>query len=388
MSTQLLPTQVKPTSPLAVAETPLVRVPARSAALRLGLIGCGAIAAGSHLPAIAATPSLALAAVLDPDPEPPALARHGRSLPGGVLRRDPERFYAAGLDAVVVTSPAPTHREIVLEAVSRGLPVLCEKPLAGDPAEAPEMVDAAIRRGVPLHVGYCYRFSPVAATIRRLVRDGAVGEPRTLRLIYNWACHGAAIEPESVNPPRFHSHVRRDGRMREGGPMVDCGTHQIDLARWWLGQEVRRVTGHGSWADDTADYEAPDHVWAHLDHAGGTHTAVEMSFSYGHKARNLPKEFVYEVIGTEGVIRYDRMRRRFDLIDGRGNTPLEFGREKGFGEMYHAWAEMLRGGVADDRLCTGSDAARVSELAWEATRQAIASRHGPPVGHAEGRRDA
>ncbi|MEM6458551.1 MAG: Gfo/Idh/MocA family oxidoreductase [Planctomycetota bacterium] len=374
---QALPTKLEPKTSGPFSETARVRAPTHPAALRLGLIGCGAIAAGSHLPAIAETPGLHLAAVLDPDPDPPALRRNGLTLSPGVLRRDPERFYAAGLDAVVVTSPAPAHRQNVLDAVARGLPVLCEKPLAGDPADGPAMVAAAEAAGVPLHVGFCYRFSPVAATIRDLVRGGVVGEPRALRLIYNWACHGARIDPEADNPWRFRNHDRRAGRMREGGPMVDCGTHQIDLARWWLGQEVTRVTGHGAWADRTDAYEAPDHVWAHLDHVGGAHTAVEMSFSYGHQARDLPKEFVYELIGPDGVIRYDRIRRSFELRDRRGTRALPFGGEKGFVEMYAAWVEFLRGGVEDDRLCPAADAQRVTELAWEATRQAIAGR----VGH-------
>ncbi|MEM6392149.1 MAG: Gfo/Idh/MocA family oxidoreductase [Planctomycetota bacterium] len=344
--------------------------------LRLGLIGCGAIARGSHLQAIAETPGLDLVAILDPFADQaldlfqdPSYAR--------LLHRDEQAFYDAGLDAVTITSPAPAHFDNVMRALKHGLPILCEKPLSAEPEDGAEMVAAAEAAGVPLHVGFCYRFSPVAMTIRDLVAKGAVGEPRTLRLIYNWACHGAAIDPEADNPTRFHNHARRHGRMLEGGPMVDCGTHQIDLARWWLDSGVQHVTGHGSWADQTADYDAPDHVWAHLNHDNGAHTAVEMSFSYGHTARDLPKEFVYEIIGTEGVIRYDRMRREFELRTGHSTRPLPFGQEKGFAEMYRAWTGLLRDGTPDDRLCPGRDAVRVTELAWSATHQAMASRQGP-----------
>ncbi|MEM6553537.1 MAG: Gfo/Idh/MocA family oxidoreductase [Planctomycetota bacterium] len=350
--------------------------PSPPSAIRLGLIGCGAIARNSHIPAISKTPGLDLVAILDPYADLDTTSQPG--LPEAARPcRQQDAFYDTGLDAVAVTSPAPAHFENVMEAVQHGLPVLCEKPLAADPEEGVEMADAADAAGVSLHVGFCYRFSPVANTIHRLIRRGDVGEPRTLRLIYNWACHGAAIDPEAENPRRFRNHARRHGRMLEGGPMVDCGTHQIDLARWWLGSDVQTVTGHGSWADQTADYDAPDHVWAHLNHDNGAHTAVEMSFSYGHTARDLPKEFVYEVIGTDGVIRYDRIRQVFERRDRNGTRPLAFGPEKGFAEMYGAWVRLIRDGTPDDRLCPGRDAARVTELAWAATHQAMASRRSP-----------
>lgn len=339
--------------------------------VRVGLIGFGSIAVGSHLPAIAGIEALELAAILDPDPAPPAITRAGLSLPESLLHQSADRFYASGLDAVVVTSPAPAHLENVLEAVDHGLPVLCEKPLAMTAEDGQTMVDAADSAGVPLHVGFCYRFSPVAAVIRDELIAGTIGQPRTLRLIYNWACHGAAIDTETENPVRWHSDTRRRGRMLEGGPMVDCGTHQIDLARWWLGSEVMGVCGQGSWADD---YEAPDHVWAHLNHVNGAHTAVEMSFSYGHRCRDLPKEFVYEIIGSEGVIRYDRIRRTFERRDRQGTAPLKFGPEKGFESMYEAWARMLIDGTPDERLCDGQDAIRVTEIARDATEQAITGR--------------
>jgi len=45
-------------------------------------------------------------------------------------------------------------------------------------------------------------------------------------------------------------NLRRDRFMREGGPMIDCGVHQIDLARWWTGSEVTRFSGHGTCIDD------------------------------------------------------------------------------------------------------------------------------------------
>ena len=62
---------------------------------------------------------------------------------------------------------------------------------------------------------------------------------------------------------------------------------------------VTRFSGHGAWVDE---YQAPDHMWLHMDHANGAHTMVEMSYSYHHTSKKALSEFVYELIGTEGVI--------------------------------------------------------------------------------------
>src|SRR5690606_29064819 len=125
-----------------------------------------------------------------------------------------------------------------------------------------------------------------------------IGELRSLRLIYIWHCHGKyQIQADGSRVIQ----ARREGRMLEGGPMVDCGVHQIDLARWWTQRPVTRWTAAGAWVDT---YEAPDHVYLHLDHEGGIHTLVEISYSYGHTCAEPISQFTYELIGTGGLIRY------------------------------------------------------------------------------------
>ena len=55
--------------------------------------------------------------------------------------------------------------------------------------------------------------------------------------------------------------------------MVDCGAHQIDLARFWTGSEVVRQAASGAWIEE---HEAPGHMWLHMDHENTCHTVVEM----------------------------------------------------------------------------------------------------------------
>lgn len=333
--------------------------------IRVGLMGCGTVADYGHIPAIQATPGLTLQALFDPCAGAADRLRAKYAVPEA--HTDLDAFFGSGLDAVSITSPAPCHKQNVLAAARHGLPAICEKPLAMDGREARAMIAAMDRAGASLYTAFCYRFSPCALRIRELVRAKAIGEVRSLRLIYNWGCHG---KYETDATGRRVIQERRAGRMREGGPMVDCGTHQIDLARFWLDSEVVAFDGHGAWVDE---YEAPDHLWLHMDHACGAHTVVEISYSYHHTAKQARSEFVYELIGTEGVIRYDRGARQFTMETGAGTQTFDFHEEKSFEGLYAAWARALETGQSD--LLTGAaEGMRVTEIARKATNAAIKSR--------------
>ena len=337
----------------------------REAPRKIGLMGCGVIAQGRHIPAIFDTPGLELHAVFEPDAGRRARAREDLGIPH--VFAEPEPFFESGIDAVSVVSPAPFHKDNVLGAARHRLPVLCEKPLAVTPEDAAAMIVAMKEAGAPLFTAFCYRFSPAALAIRDLVREGAIGACRSLRLVYIWGALG-----KYERGPGRENELRsmRDGRMREGGPLVDCGTHQVDLARFWLGSEVVRFSGHGAWVDD---YEAPDHVWLHMDHACGAHTTVEVSYSYHHTAKRMRSEFVYELIGTDGVIRYHREARSLTVESRGGTRTLPFHREKNFAGMYAELARFLHTGESS-LLPTGEEGLRATDIVLAATREAIERR--------------
>ena len=332
---------------------------------RIGVMGCGTVASYGHVPAILATPGLLLAAVFDPDESRLEAVQKLSSDVRAFASAAP--FLDAGLDAVVVTSPAPAHLENVADAAQRGLAVLCEKPLAATLDESQAIVDVMAEARLPLFTAFCYRFSPCALEIKSLVRQGAIGSVRSLRLVYDWDLHGKHAPKGSgiagENP-------RRRARMLEGGPLVDCGVHQIDLARWWLGSEVVRQSAAGAWVDE---YEAPDHAYLHLDHACGAHSLVEISVSYTHTAKDPRSHFVYELIGTGGLIRYCREERLFEIRTPRETRRLPWHEEKDFGGMYRALAHALATGDAGS-LASGDDGLIASRIATRATESLVAGR--------------
>ena len=332
---------------------------------RIGLMGCGTIAQGRHIPALFDTEGLELHAVFEPHEGRRARAREDLGIPH--VFAEPEPFFESGIEAVSVVSPAPFHKDNVLGAARHRLPALCEKPIAMSPEDGATMIAAMREAGAPLFTAFCYRFSPAALRIRDLVRERAVGDVRSLRFVYNWGALGKH-EPGPDGRPVLRA--MREGRMREGGPLFDCGTHQIDLARFWLGSEVVRYSGHGAWVDD---YEAPDHVWVHMEHASGAHSTVEVSYSYHHTSKRMRSEFVYELIGTEGVIRYDRNRRSFTMENGQGSHDLPFHGEKNFAGMYAELAQFLETGESS-LLASDEDGLRATEIALGATEEAIRRR--------------
>jgi len=332
--------------------------------IRIGIIGVGVVASYGHIPAIKDTPGLQLVSALDIDPNKLAEAREKYGIPQTFS--DLDEFFNSGIDAVVITSSAPAHLAHVMACAKYKKPALCEKPLAMNEDEAQLMIDAMRDAGVPLYVGFTYRFAPVALDIQRMIRSGDIGHLKSLRLFYVWDCHGKYNER---GKPESGLYERRVGRMLEGGPMVDCGVHQIDLARWWTGREVQRITGLGAWVE-TENYESPDHIWLHMDHSGGAHSVVEISYTYGHTAVEPRSEFNYELIGTEGVIRYSRAGRFFEAITSRGTQYLQWTDEKNFHGMYTEFERALRSGQQGD-MPTGVDGLTATRLARLATEAAI-----------------
>jgi predicted dehydrogenase len=169
------------------------------APLRIGFAGANADrgwARDAHLAAIKTIPDLTIAAVSARTQEIAdgaavmfgASAAYADSLE---LARDP------AVDIVAVTVKVPEHRAIVLAAIAAGKHVYCEWPLGRDLAEAEEMRDAAVKAGVHVAIGLQGGNSHAVRHAAKLVRDGAIGRPLSLRVVSPTAGWGA------VSPPNY-----------------------------------------------------------------------------------------------------------------------------------------------------------------------------------------
>jgi 1,5-anhydro-D-fructose reductase (1,5-anhydro-D-mannitol-forming) len=208
------------------------------------------------------------------------------------------------VDAVFVTSPDALHLADVLAAVRYAKPVLVEKPMAMNAAEAQQMVDAARTAGVLLGVAHNMRFEHSVRWFRERVSDGAIGKP----LLAN-----ATFAAPMLTSPRTWA---QDPKLATGGPLADIGVHCIDTLRYILDDEVERVMMRAQ-HDEHSMLEATASGALHF--ARGTLANVSVSGRASYQT-------LLEVIGETGVLSAVnalnvehpitlQLRRGFDLVE-------------------------------------------------------------------------
>ncbi|MES4892931.1 Gfo/Idh/MocA family oxidoreductase [Streptomyces sp. NPDC096012] len=162
-----------------------------------------------------------VAAVADPDVERAKEAVAGLS--GVSVHTDPSAALdAPGVAAVLVASPGPAHEEALLACFARGLPVLCEKPMVPDSAGALRVVEAEARLGRRLaQIGFMRRYDAGYRRLKALLDGGSLGRPLILHCT--------------------HRNVSSPGHFTSAMLINSSVSHEIDAARWLLGQELTAV---------------------------------------------------------------------------------------------------------------------------------------------------
>ncbi len=161
-------------------------------------------------------------------------------------------------DIDAIYNPLPNHLHVPwsLQALAAGKHVLCEKPIALSAAEARTLLDA-VRRHPDLKVmeAFMYRFHPQWQRVRDLVRDGAIGEVRTLHTVFSYY----NADPENIR------NITELG----GGGLMDIGCYAISVSRLIFAAEPRRVCGIAEYDPQFATDRLASAI---LDFGGGTAT--------------------------------------------------------------------------------------------------------------------
>jgi predicted dehydrogenase len=190
-----------------------------------------------------------------------------------------------GVEVVAVATPPHTHRPISLAAIRAGRHVLCEKPFALDLAEAREMREAADRAGVVHVLGTEFRFATPQATLRRVVRSGVIGAPRTAV----FALHMPSLVHPSVELPAWWE-LTADG----GGWLGAYGSHVIDQVRITIG-EFEAVSASLQTLAPRPSMTADDTYTVHFRLAGGCTGILHSSCAIGGQSIATTK-----ITGTRG----------------------------------------------------------------------------------------
>ncbi|HZG86639.1 Gfo/Idh/MocA family oxidoreductase [Paenibacillus sp.] len=197
---------------------------------RIAIVGCGGIANGKHMPSLAKLSNVQMVAFCDIVPERAVEAAEKYGAEGAKTYTDyREALKDATIDIVHVCTPNDSHAEIAIAALEAGKHVMCEKPMAKTAADAARMVEAAKRTGKKLTIGYNNRFRPDSQHLKKLCEDGEFGD------IYYAKAH--AIRRRAV--PTWG--VFLDEEKQGGGPLIDIGTHALDLTLWMMNNYKPKV---------------------------------------------------------------------------------------------------------------------------------------------------
>lgn len=247
--------------------------------MRIGLLAYGAIG-HEHNVAIQSVPGWELTAVCDVNPERVAAALD--LAPDAIGFNDANELLDSGLiDVVVISTPPNTHRDWARGALDRGINVIVEKPMALTAAQCDDLLDIAEAKDVTL---VCYqnrRFDPDFVTMRRLIREGAIGE-----LFSYEGFVGGYSRPCDY----WHSDVEVSG-----GAIFDWGSHYIDQILDLFGTDIAHVTGINH-----------KRQWLHATNAD--HAEVTITFTDGRQARFINSDLAaarkpkFYALGTEGAI--------------------------------------------------------------------------------------
>ncbi len=282
--------------------------------VRVGLIGCGEIAAKDTLPAIQASGRLKVVAAMDVNLD---LARDLAEKGGAAFWTDRAETLAArpDVEAVIVSTPHHLHVPMGLLAARHGKHVLVEKPIATTGADARRLIAACKRKGVILSVLYIRRFEPVARKTAELIRKGVLGRTTGFSLI------SMGEKKESYWTSGFTGRVVTDWRTRKatsgGGFLMMNFSHNIDLIQSLLGVEPASV--YAQYDTFRTPVEVEDYVSVTARYrCGAIGTFLGSTVCPG--ALRVPDH----IFGTHGTIVMDNPLRVFTRKKIRGLKPDEW----------------------------------------------------------------
>jgi scyllo-inositol 2-dehydrogenase (NAD+) len=199
------------------------------------------------------------------------------------------------VEAVVIVSPTSTHKEIVLAAAKQGKAIFCEKPLSISLDEARGMCSAVKQSGVFFQMGFMRRFDKGYVSAKRKIEDGTIGTP-------------VVFKSSSRDP--YRPSLEYLDPSHSGGLLVDCGIHDLDLARWFMGEiaSVYSIGGTLAYPEMKAIGDI-DNAITSLCFESGALGVIDLSRNgvYGYDIRT-------EILGTAGTLKIGYLRETPILV--------------------------------------------------------------------------
>ena len=256
--------------------------------IRIGIIGCGGIANGKHMPGLRSIENVEMVAFCDIIEEKAQQAAKDYGTEDAKVYTDYKKLLEdKTIDVVHVCTPNRSHSFITVDALEAGKHVMCEKPMAINSEEAKKMLDAAERTGKKLCIGYQNRYRPEMLYLKKEAEDGTFGD-----IYYSEAI---AIRRRAVPTWGVFINEYEQG----GGPLIDIGTHSLDLTLWitnnykpkyCVGTSYHKLNGlapelqgntWGPW--DSSKYTAEDSAFGFVVMENGATILVKSSWALNYE---------------------------------------------------------------------------------------------------------
>lgn len=299
--------------------------------VRVGIIGCGGIANGKHMPALSHQSDVEMVAFCDIEVEKAEKAAKEFGVPDAAVYTDYKKLLEdKTIDVVHVLTPNRSHSFITVDALEAGKHVMCEKPMAINSIEAQKMLDAAKRTGKLLTIGYQNRHRKDCLFLKKEAMDGTFGD------IYY--AQAFAIRRRAVPTWGVFLNEEEQG----GGPLIDIGTHALDLTLWTMNNykpkycvgttyhKLNSQTASGNaWGDwDPKKFTVEDSAFGFVVMEDGATIYLQSSWALNTADS---EEASFSICGTEAGADLHRGVR----INGIRN-----------GHQYQTMVDMSAGGVA------------------------------------------
>lgn len=262
--------------------------------VKLGLIGCGAIAKQYHIPSLLNTPGCSVVAVCDLIQERAEYAAAKFGLEADRCFTDAEDLLSIPeIEGVVILTPNYNHCEMTVRAAAHHKHVFITKPMARDAAECMQMIEACKEAGVQLFVSFMHRYLTGIREAKEMIARGDIGNVQMVRVL---------------NAPGATSTVSSWFYKTEnvgGGCVMDIGVHGIDIVRYLIGDIEKvlyartgrfqdRIFTDGQWVEPDNE----DHAVAVYRTTTGCLVNQVISWHHWSPA----DRFSMEVFGDKGTI--------------------------------------------------------------------------------------
>lgn len=250
--------------------------------LKVGIIGCGGIANGKHMPAISKLDNVEMTAFCDIDLEraKKAAAEYG-TVDAKVYTDYKELLKDESIHNVRILTPNRWHAIMSVDALKAGKHVMCEKPMALNYEEALQMLQAQKESGKVLTIGYQHKFDADVMYAKQEAEKGTFGEV--------YFAKASILRRRGVPTWGVFTQKSEQG----GGALIDIATHALDMVLYIIDNyKPKMVLGttydrlkyqketanpFGPW--DVENYDVEESAFAHLVMENGATIVIEASWA-------------------------------------------------------------------------------------------------------------